>query len=70
MIEMAKECKGICIRIKYNKKKGDQWYADGIRRCNICAIFIVCTDILCPCCKSQLRGRPKISTHNHRYIDA
>ena len=48
-------CSGICKRFKHTKKKGEKWYANGVKRCNFCKIFMKLSRRTCPCCKIFLR---------------
>ncbi|MGC2429222.1 MAG: hypothetical protein WA421_19480, partial [Nitrososphaeraceae archaeon] len=67
-------CKGICSRYQalkpYIKKKGGNAnnnnnngrggrYSIGQKRCQICDLFIKFEGVLCPCCNSKLRTRPR-----------
>lgn len=52
-------CKGTCNRYKATKSKGKQRYVYGQKRCPVCAIFIICDDVRCPCCKVKLRTTPR-----------
>ncbi len=48
-------CSGICKRYKHVRKYGDKWYANGVKRCNFCSIFMKVAQKECPCCKTTLR---------------
>ena len=61
-------CKGICSKyqaIKPCRKgeggnaNGNSRYAMGQKRCQICDLFIKFEGVLCPCCNSKLRSRPR-----------
>jgi hypothetical protein len=55
-------CKGICIRYKADRPKSGLRYIPGQKLCQICAIFINWQEgLLCPCCRSRLRGSPRKS---------
>jgi hypothetical protein len=53
-------CKGICI--KYIAQKPPPTigrYTVGQKRCQICAIFIECDRLRCPCCGTILRTKSR-----------
>lgn len=52
-------CKGICHRYKAKKPVGIGRYASGQQRCQACEIFVNWNGNNCPCCNSNLRGKPR-----------
>jgi hypothetical protein len=52
-------CKGICIRHKAQKPIGSSRYAIGQKRCQICEIFIQWDGLWCPCCRNNVRTKPR-----------
>jgi len=51
-------CNGICSKYKAKKKFGGGWYDNGLKRCNICELYISWDGIRCPCCNGILRIQP------------
>jgi uncharacterized paraquat-inducible protein A len=56
-------CKGICENYKATKPYNSIRYDIGQKRCNMCDIFIEWEGIMCPCCGSKLRTRPRNTRH-------
>ncbi len=57
-------CKGICI--KYIAQKPPPTisrYTVGQKRCQICAIFIKCDRLRCPCCGTILRTKSRSAVY-------
>lgn len=52
---MSRSCKGICDRFP----RLSPIYKDGKKCCRHCEVFMVCDDILCPCCKNPLAVKPR-----------
>ena len=52
---MSRSCKGICDRFQ----RLSPTYKDGKKCCRHCEVFMVCDDILCPCCKNPLAVKPR-----------
>ena len=63
-------CSGLCDRYKKESLKeklvklskslpGQFRYKNGQRWCTLCAQFITTQEILCPCCKTRLRSKPR-----------
>ncbi|MDH3502732.1 MAG: hypothetical protein OEL69_09575 [Nitrosopumilus sp.] len=52
-------CKVICVRFKATGYKGRHKYEDGQKLCSICAEFLKCSEIRCPCCSVKLRCTPR-----------
>ena len=52
-------CKGKCERFKAKKNSNNSsWYAQGLRRCSVCEMFIKWNENqYCPCCNYKLRTR-------------
>lgn len=64
-----RRCNGVCNRYKAFKKSGKDWFKPGVKRCNMCEIFIEFEGNVCPCCNSRLSTRPKIGRKNVKAID-
>lgn len=60
---MGSSCNGICTRYKVSKPIKGGRYANGQKRCQICAIFIKTDDLRCPCCGYQLRTKARGSKY-------
>lgn len=52
-------CRGICTRYKSPTTIGSGKYNKGLKRCQICEIFIKWAGIWCPCCGYRLRTKPR-----------
>ncbi len=53
-------CKNICKRYKVKGSgSGNPHYFLGHKRCGTCEIFIEFDGIRCPCCKRQLKVKPR-----------
>ena len=52
-------CKGICVRFKATDFKGKIRYEKGQKHCSKCSIFLVYSEIRCPCCHCILRITPR-----------
>lgn len=53
-------CKGVeCIRHKAKKPVGTGRYEAGQVRCQTCAIFMNYNGLICPCCNTRLRTKPR-----------
>lgn len=64
-------CKGICIRYKADRSKSGLRYISGQKRCQICAIFLNWQEgLLCPFCRSRLRGSPRKSKNKFTNLRA
>lgn len=48
-------CRGICERYRSEKNR----YQDGAKRCSRCNVYLLCAEIHCPCCGTQLRNKRK-----------
>ncbi len=51
-------CKGICLKHKAKKEFGGGWYENGAKRCNICSLFLMWSELRCPCCNNLLKVKP------------
>ena len=60
-----RRCNGVCNRYK----AGQNWYSPGIQRCDTCGVFVKYTGLLCPCCKSRLRDKPRQLNKNVKRYD-
>jgi len=60
-------CKGICTRYKKNTGSPGGRYAKGLKRCQICEVFIEWKDLWCPCCGYRLRTKPRSSKYKKIY---
>jgi hypothetical protein len=49
----------ICKKYRAIKPKQGSRYASGQARCQICEIFMKWSGLRCPCCKTQLRRKPR-----------
>ena len=58
-IQFVMTCKGICRRHKAIKPIGRRRYAAGLKRCQVCNIFIKWEGFFCPCCGCRLRTKPR-----------
>ena len=58
---MGLRCKGICHTIPGSGPRVYKPYHRGFRYCGTCELFIPIQSILCPCCKTLLRYRPRSS---------
>lgn len=60
---MSCECQGLCNR--YEGYEGNPKYDLGYRYCTACRYSMCCDALLCPCCHSMLRRKPrhKIKIH-------
>lgn len=52
-------CKGECERYKVSKINGIGRYSLGLKRCNVCEIFVNWVGQRCPCCGNTLRTNPR-----------
>ena len=50
-------CKGVCNR--FEGYPGNPKYDLGYRYCTTCGYSIICDSLLCPCCKTTLRRKPR-----------
>jgi len=62
-------CKGICNQHKAKWSSHQYRYANGQKRCNVCAIFVQWDGFSCPCCGMLLRTRPRISKYRQKCIE-
>lgn len=60
-------CKGICPRYKAKKPVGVGRYASGQKRCKLCEIYVWWNGIMCPCCNSRLRTKPRSLIYKEKY---
>lgn len=61
-------CDGVtCNRLKAKKPAKGSRYADGQKRCQVCEKFIYSTAIMCPCCNTRLRGKPRKMVYKDGY---
>lgn len=47
-------CKFLCVPYKYKKKRSGSSYKDGAKRCNVCEIFMMVSNLRCMCCGALL----------------
>lgn len=59
-------CKGICYRFKVSGGHG-QKYANGLKRCTQCEIWLRQDGNECPCCHAQLRFTPLSAKDKRNY---
>jgi hypothetical protein len=52
-------CKEICKRYKSQHLLSGGLYRHGIKRCQICEIYIKWEGLWCPCCGYKLRTKPR-----------
>lgn len=52
-------CRGICNKYKASKPHGYGRYEVGQKRCICCAIYLYWDGIHCPCCRANLRTKPR-----------
>lgn len=52
-------CRGICKKYKATGSFYGGRYNAGQKRCQICEIFIICDGFRCPCCRHQVRTKPR-----------
>lgn len=64
-------CNGICSRYASKQGGGQKAiYAQGIKRCQICEIYLQWDDIRCPCCHYILRTKPRSGKYKEKYRKA
>lgn len=56
---MAQVCKGVCEHIHAMTYTGKMHYQRGHKWCACCARFFLVKNIVCPCCKTRLRTKPR-----------
>ena len=56
---MAQTCKGLCSRLKPKSIVGNLRYKIGQKWCSLCALFFLTDEVMCPCCKTRLRSKPR-----------
>ena len=56
---MAQTCKGICELKKTLTMHNNLRYKQGQKRCVLCNCYFLTENILCPCCKTRLRRKPR-----------
>jgi hypothetical protein len=65
------QCKGICK--KYHEKHSP-WtggrYEAGHKRCSCCEVFIKFDGKQCPCCGTNLRGKPRNSQARNKIVES
>ncbi|RPJ24788.1 MAG: hypothetical protein EHM25_14105 [Nitrosopumilales archaeon] len=52
-------CKNVCEKFKSTKSLRGSYYAEGNKRCQVCEVFIKWNGKNCPCCRSNLRTKPR-----------
>lgn len=69
-------CKDICLKYRAFGRVSEGRYAQGQKRCIVCAIFIRWAGTCCPCCGCRLRVKPrsmklkkKLKEYNQDKID-
>jgi hypothetical protein len=48
-----------CQRICVHYKAASNHYANGLKRCQVCQLFIKWNGLFCPCCGYRLRAKPR-----------
>ena len=61
-------CDQTCLKYKATFD-GKNRYAQGQKRCMICALFIWWDGLWCPCCGYRLRTKPRGSAWKAKYHD-
>ncbi len=56
---MAQTCNGLCTRFKKESFSSNLRYKIGQKWCSLCALFFFSSEIMCPCCKTRLRSKPR-----------
>ncbi len=56
---MTQTCKGVCERLKPKSLTNNLRYKFGQKWCSLCALFFFSKEIMCPCCKTRLRSKPR-----------
>jgi RNA polymerase subunit RPABC4/transcription elongation factor Spt4 len=64
---MASVCNGICIRHKSIKQHHQTNYTAGVKRCQVCEIFMKWDDLFCPCCGFRMRTRPRTRLYKDKW---
>ncbi|KAF6243169.1 hypothetical protein C6988_04760 [Nitrosopumilus sp. b1] len=65
---MAQVCKGFCEDYQAEKTMLRLKYAEGQKRCTLCALFIKYDGDRCPCCRSKLRTKPRNSSKPKKVV--
>ena len=65
---MAQTCKGLCIRFKPSSFAGNLRYKIGQKWCSLCALFFITEEVMCPCCRTRLRSKPRSKKHEMRRV--
>ena len=52
-------CKGLCESYKLTSFKSTKRYEENQKRCSKCDVYIVSSDVRCPCCRCKLRITPR-----------
>ncbi|RNJ77852.1 MAG: hypothetical protein EB829_02825 [Nitrosopumilus sp. H8] len=60
---MAQVCRGLCERIKPAALTSNLRYKIGQKWCSLCALFFFTEEVMCPCCKTRLRSKPRSKRH-------
>jgi len=63
-------CKGACERYKVSKINGIERYNLGLKRCNVCEIFVKWDGMHCLCCGCRLRLRPRNGKYKEKFVAA
>lgn len=63
-------CKGICTKYKAVGRSSDGRYKKGQKRCQVCALFIMCVGLFCPCCGNMLRNKPRSRKLKEKLINS
>jgi len=63
------ECIAACTQYKAKKTFGISRYAVGQKYCTECDIFVFWDGMYCPCCRQQLRTKPKGANEKRKYLE-
>lgn len=56
---MAQVCRGMCEQLRVTTFTDKLHYKRGQKWCSRCARFFLVDNIVCPCCKTRLRTKPR-----------